>query len=94
MLPLVLWRPSRKAKAGRSSSHHDLHGDNVLRAAREPWLVIDPKPLAGERGFSLAPIVRAYEFGHSRERVIERLDKLRDCHKINRSVYLVRGRIV
>src|SRR5438270_9220101 len=27
--------------------HHDLHGYNVLRAARGPWLAIDPKPLVG-----------------------------------------------
>ena len=39
--------------------HQDLHGDNVLRAAREPWLVIDPKPLVGEREFAVAPIVRS-----------------------------------
>jgi streptomycin 6-kinase len=26
----------------------DLHGGNILRAAREPWLVIDPKPVVGE----------------------------------------------
>ncbi|MBD0291182.1 MAG: aminoglycoside phosphotransferase [Thermoleophilia bacterium] len=26
----------------------DLHGGNVLRARRRPWLVIDPKPLVGE----------------------------------------------
>ena len=64
--------------------HQDLHGDNVLRATREPWLVIDPKPLVGEREFSLAPIVRAYEFGHSRERVIERLDKLTNDLGLNR----------
>jgi streptomycin 6-kinase len=25
----------------------DLHGDNVLAARREPWLVIDPKPYVG-----------------------------------------------
>jgi streptomycin 6-kinase len=29
--------------------NQDLHGGNVLSAAREPWLVIDPKPLVGER---------------------------------------------
>lgn len=29
--------------------NQDLHGGNVLRAEREPWLAIDPKPLAGER---------------------------------------------
>ena len=29
--------------------NQDLHGGNVLRAEREPWLVVDPKPLVGER---------------------------------------------
>ena len=36
----------------RAAAHlvnQDLHGGNVLRAEREPWLVIDPKPLVGER---------------------------------------------
>lgn len=56
--------------------HQDLHADNVLRASREPWLAIDPKPLLGEREFSVAPIVRAYEFGHGRTRVINRLNRL------------------
>ncbi|WP_327587205.1 aminoglycoside phosphotransferase family protein [Nonomuraea sp. NBC_00507] len=35
--------------------HWDLHYDNVLAADREPWLAIDPKPLAGDPGFDLAP---------------------------------------
>ncbi len=26
----------------------DLHGDNILAARREPWLVIDPKPYVGD----------------------------------------------
>jgi streptomycin 6-kinase len=56
--------------------HQDLHGDNVLAAEREPWLVIDPKPLAGEREFSLAPIIRSFEFGHSATQVVYRLDRL------------------
>lgn len=56
--------------------HQDLHGDNILRAAREPWLVIDPKPLAGERELSAAPIVRSYELGHGRQAVLRRLDRL------------------
>lgn len=30
-------------------ANQDLHGGNVLSAEREPWLVIDPKPLVGER---------------------------------------------
>jgi streptomycin 6-kinase len=56
--------------------HQDLHGDNVLAAQREPWLVIDPKPLVGEREFSVAPIVRDYELGHSRRAALHRLDRL------------------
>lgn len=29
----------------------DLHAGNVLRAAREPWLVIDPKPFVGDPAY-------------------------------------------
>jgi streptomycin 6-kinase len=56
--------------------NQDLHGDNVLRAERKPWLVIDPKPLVGEREFSIAPIVRSPELGYSRTATINRLDRL------------------
>ena len=56
--------------------HQDLHADNVLRAERQPWLAIDPKPLLGEREFGVAPIVRSRELGHSRRDVIHRLDRL------------------
>ena len=56
--------------------HQDLHGDNVLAAQREPWLAIDPKPLAGEREFGVAPIVRSRELGHSRADVLGRFDRL------------------
>ncbi|MEU3053636.1 aminoglycoside phosphotransferase family protein [Streptomyces griseus] len=35
--------------------HWDLHHDNVLAAQREPWLAIDPEPLAGDPGFDLWP---------------------------------------
>ncbi|MGN9837319.1 aminoglycoside phosphotransferase family protein [Nonomuraea sp. H19] len=35
--------------------HWDLHYENVLAADREPWLAIDPKPLAGDPGFDLWP---------------------------------------
>lgn len=38
--------------------HQDFHGGNVLRAEREPWLVIDPKPLVGEREFDTASLLR------------------------------------
>ena len=56
--------------------HQDLHGMNILAAEREPWLVIDPKPLVGEREFGVAPVVRSFEFGHGRLEVLERLDRL------------------
>ena len=39
--------------------HWDLHYQNVLGSrpdsGREPWLAIDPKPLAGDPGFELLP---------------------------------------
>jgi streptomycin 6-kinase len=54
----------------------DLHAENVLSAEREPWLAIDPKPLAGEREFAVAPIVRSFELGHSKRDVLHRLDRL------------------
>jgi len=38
--------------------HQDFHGGNVLRAEREPWLAIDPKPLVGERAFDAASLLR------------------------------------
>jgi streptomycin 6-kinase len=72
------------AQASPVLLHQDLHGDNVLRAAREPWLAIDPKPLRGPREFSLAPIIRSYEFGHSREAVLHRLDWLSASLRLDR----------
>jgi streptomycin 6-kinase len=56
--------------------NQDLHAGNVLRAAREPWLAIDPKPLTGEREFSVVPMVRGRELGHSPAAVRRRLDRL------------------
>jgi streptomycin 6-kinase len=56
--------------------HQDLHGGNVLAATREPWLVIDPKPLAGEREFGPAPIVRSAELGRGERAMRRRLDRL------------------
>jgi streptomycin 6-kinase len=41
--------------AGDRLLHWDLHYENVLAGDREPWLAIDPKPLAGDPGFDLLP---------------------------------------
>lgn len=39
-------------------AHQDFHGGNILRAARQPWLAIDPKPLVAEREFDVASLLR------------------------------------
>lgn len=64
--------------------HQDLHAGNVLRATRQSWLAIDPKPLLAEREFSLAPIVRGPELGHSRDAVLDRLDTLSAALELDR----------
>jgi streptomycin 6-kinase len=64
--------------------NQDLHAGNVLAAEREPWLLIDPKPLAGEREFGVASIVRGRELGHSREAVLHRLGRLSDELELDR----------
>jgi streptomycin 6-kinase len=37
--------------------HGDLHGENVLAADREPWLVIDPKGMSGDPHYEPAPML-------------------------------------
>jgi streptomycin 6-kinase len=56
--------------------HQDLHGGNVLRAQREPWLAIDPKPLVGEREFDLASLIRDRRWQIDEPAVRSRLDLL------------------
>jgi streptomycin 6-kinase len=62
----------------------DLHAGNVLSATREPWLLIDPKPLLADREFSLAPIIRSPELGHSKHHALRRLDRLTDEFSLDR----------
>lgn len=38
--------------------HGDLHHDNILAAAREPWLAIDPKGLVGEPAYEAGALLR------------------------------------
>lgn len=37
--------------------HGDLHHHNILQAAREPWLAIDPHGLVGDRGFDVGAML-------------------------------------
>lgn len=37
--------------------HGDLHYENVLAGDREPWLVIDPKPMSGDPHYEIAPML-------------------------------------
>jgi streptomycin 6-kinase len=64
--------------------HQDLHAGNILRARREPWLAIDPKPLAGEREFGIAALVRGDELGKGRDEVRRRLDRLAGGLRLDR----------
>ena len=73
----------RRTQGEQVLLNQDLHGGNVLRAAREPWLVIDPKPLVGEKEF-IAPLIRCHEFGHNRKDVIHRLDRLTSALGLDR----------
>ncbi|MEN4478887.1 aminoglycoside phosphotransferase family protein [Mycolicibacterium cosmeticum] len=43
--------------SGGTLIHGDLHYANVLAADREPWLVIDPKPMNGDPHYELAPML-------------------------------------
>ena len=62
-------------------ANEDLHAGNILAAQREPWLVIDPKPVAAEREFTPVAMLRDRMSGvlarpRPLERVRRRLDRL------------------
>jgi streptomycin 6-kinase len=62
--------------------HWDLHFDNVLASDREPWLAIDPKPLAGDAGFELFPAL------HNRfeaDEILWRFDAMTDVLGLDRA---------
>ncbi|MEE4013202.1 aminoglycoside phosphotransferase family protein [Roseibium sp. FZY0029] len=64
--------------------HQDLHGHNILSAGDDAWLAIDPKPLVGDPAFALSPIVRSFEFGHSKTEARYRLDRLSEELELDR----------
>ncbi|CAM05177.1 streptomycin 6-kinase [Saccharopolyspora erythraea NRRL 2338] len=69
--------------------HWDLHHDNVLAGQREPWLAIDPEPLAGDPGFDLWPALEGrwdavVATGAPERAVLRRFDLLTDVLGLDR----------
>ncbi|MBD0338343.1 MAG: phosphotransferase [Thermoleophilia bacterium] len=56
--------------------HQDFQGSNVLRAEREPWLAIDPKPTVGEPAFDVASLLRDRRWDVRAPVIRRRLDLL------------------
>ncbi|HET7327602.1 MAG TPA: aminoglycoside phosphotransferase family protein [Nocardioidaceae bacterium] len=68
--------------------HGDLHYENVLAGDREPWLVIDPKPMSGDPHYEVAPILwnrweEAVASGDVREEVRRRFFLLVDAAELD-----------
>jgi streptomycin 6-kinase len=68
--------------------HGDLHFENVLGGDREPWLVIDPKPMSGDPHYELAPMLwnrwdEAVASGNIREAVRRRFFLLVDTAELD-----------
>lgn len=60
--------------------HADLHYGNVLAGAREPWLAIDPKPIAGCVEFGVAPLLwRRFDELNTMHDLRRRFDMLVDA---------------
>jgi streptomycin 6-kinase len=55
---LRLFEELSRPSAGDVLLATDLHAGNVLRAQREPWLVIDPKPFVGDRAYDATQHLR------------------------------------
>lgn len=72
-------------EAGDRLLHWDLHYGNILAGQREPWLAIDPKPLAGDPGFELLPaLTNRWEHVRTSGDVRRRFDRLTDVAGIDR----------
>ncbi|MFB7915654.1 aminoglycoside phosphotransferase family protein [Streptomyces sp. NPDC056061] len=76
-------------EAGDRLLHWDLHYDNVLAGQREPWLAIDPEPLAGDPGFELLPALdnrwdEVVATGDVTRAVLRRFDVLTDTLGLDR----------
>jgi streptomycin 6-kinase len=66
-------------RSAGSLVNQDLHGWNILRATREPWLVIDPKPLVGEAELGGVGLLRNAAFHGGASEARRWLDVLAGC---------------
>jgi len=65
--------------------NQDLHYENVLEGRREPWLVIDPKALAGAVEFGVAPLLwNRFEELENRAGLERRLGIIADAAELDR----------
>ncbi|MFI1012398.1 aminoglycoside phosphotransferase family protein [Streptomyces sp. NPDC020965] len=76
-------------ESGDRLLHWDLHYDNVLAGQREPWLAIDPEPLAGDPGFDLWPALDSrwadvVATGDPTRTVLRRFDQLTEVVGVDR----------
>ena len=80
--------------------HGDLHYANVLAGDREPWLAIDPKPVAGDPHYEVAPMLwnrweEVVASGNVRDAVRRRFHTLVDTAELDegraRDWVVVRG---
>ena len=62
--------------------HQDLHGGNLLRAQREPWLAIDSKPIVAEPAYDTVALVR--DADPTLAQLRRRLDVLSDSLGLDR----------
>jgi streptomycin 6-kinase len=63
--------------------HWDLHYDNILAGDREPWLAIDPEPLAGDPAFDLWPALA--EATEDQKTIRRRFDQLTEALSLDRA---------
>ncbi len=63
--------------AGAMMVNRDLWDGNVLAATRQPWLAIDPMPIAGEPAYAISPLL------------LRRVDGMGQPDDLNRFVRIV-----
>ncbi len=88
-------------ESGDRLLHWDLHYGNVLASDRQPWLVIDPKPLAGDPAFELFQVLHnrwddLLATGNLHQAIRDRFDLMLEVTAIdrNRALAWTAGRIL